>query len=380
MPLYPLYALMFAGSGLSDAQISALFLIWSLVGIIAEVPTGAVADRFSRRGALAAGSGLQAAGYALWIAVPGFAGYAAGFVLWGLGGALASGSMESLVYDGLAVQGATADYPRLLGRITAAGLFAQIPAAVAATVLFALGGYALAGWVSVGCCLATAALALMLHDVRPSDQTAVDSAPSDPDDELGYFATLKAGVAEAVSSPAVRGLVLAAGLLEGLDALEEYFTLLAEDWGVPTGWVPLAELVIPLTGAAATWWSTRRMTGTAAIGRRTLAAALGAGAVLLAAAQWLSAPMGLAGVAVFYGLYRIVLVAVGSRLQDAIEGPARATVSSVASLLSELAAIAIYGLWAVDGLAPITALIMLLAVLLPWLVRRRNGPQPTATG
>ena len=33
----------------------------------------------------------------------------------------------------------------------------------------------------------------------------------------------------------MRGLVLAAGLLEGLDALEEYFTLLAADWGVPTG-------------------------------------------------------------------------------------------------------------------------------------------------
>ena len=93
-----------------------------------------------------------------------------------------------------------------------------------------------------------------------------------------------------------------------------------------------------------------------------------------------SAPAGLAGVAVFYGLYRIVLVAVGSRLQDAIEGPARATVSSVAALLSELAAIAIYGLWAVDGLAPITALIMLLAVVLPWALRRRSGLSRRATG
>lgn len=365
MPLYPLYALMFADSGLSDAEISVLFLIWSLVGIVAEVPTGALADRFSRRAALAIGGLLQAVGYGIWLALPGFAGYAAGFVLWGLGGALASGALEALVYDGLAVQGQSAAYPWLLGRITAAGLLAQIPAAAAATVLFALGGYLLVGWVSVLCCLATAGLALLLRDVRPSDPVEPDQGD---DDELDYLATLKAGVAEAVSSPAVRGLVLAAGVLEGLDALEEYFTLLAQDWGVPTGWVPLAELVIPLAGAAATWHTSRRMNGAAAVGRRTLAAALGAGAVLLAAAQWLSAPIGLVGVAVFYGLYRIVLVAVGSRLQDAIDGPARATVSSVAALLSELTAIGIYGLWAFDGLAPITVGIMLIAVVLPrWL-------------
>ena len=92
---------MFAEKGLSDGQISALFLIWSAVGIIAEVPTGAIADRFSRRGALAAGSVPAGLGYALWILLPGFPGYAAGFVLWGLGGALASGSLEALLYDGL---------------------------------------------------------------------------------------------------------------------------------------------------------------------------------------------------------------------------------------------------------------------------------------
>ncbi len=39
VPLYPLYALLFADTGLSDAEISALFVIWSVVGIAAEVPS-----------------------------------------------------------------------------------------------------------------------------------------------------------------------------------------------------------------------------------------------------------------------------------------------------------------------------------------------------
>lgn len=74
MPLYPLYALLFADNGLSDAEISVLFAIWSMVGMVAEVPSGAVADRFSRRYALMASGVMQGAGYAVWILSPGFGG------------------------------------------------------------------------------------------------------------------------------------------------------------------------------------------------------------------------------------------------------------------------------------------------------------------
>ena len=116
VPLYPLYALLFADSGLSGAQISALFAIWSAVGLVAEVPSGALADRFGRRAALVAAGVLQAVGYALWIgAARTFAGFAAGFVLWGLGGSLVSGAREALLYDGLAAVGAEACYARVNG-------------------------------------------------------------------------------------------------------------------------------------------------------------------------------------------------------------------------------------------------------------------------
>jgi MFS family permease len=379
VPLYALYALMFADNGLSDAQISALFLIWSLVGISAEVPAGAVADRFSRRAALAMGGVLQAVGYAAWMALPDFAGYAVGFVLWGLGGALTSGSLEALLYDGLKAIGATRHYSRLLGRITAAGLIAQIPVAIAATVLFQLGGYQLVGWLSVGCCLTAAGLAMLLRDVRPARPDADDPDGGDPpadlddDSDLGYFATLRVGIVEAVGHRDVRALVLIVAAVTGLDALEEYFSLVALDWGVPVAWIPLAELAIPLTGAAATWWVAHRSPNKKAFAPATLALALGTGSILLALSEWFGQPAGLAGVAVFYGLYRVVLVAVNTRLQDAITGPARATVNSVAALLSELGAIAIYGLWAVQGLSLIAGLILLLAVLIPIALRRRAG-------
>jgi hypothetical protein len=240
---------------------------------------------------------------------------------------------------------------------------------------------------------------MLLRDVRPAGRDARTSDPvhappgtgdgigkpdgvmssadtaDDPDDDLGYFATLRAGIVEAVGTPAVRSFVLLVAAIAGLDALEEYFTLIALDWGVPVPWIPMAELAIPLAGAAATWWVAHRSPSKKAFAAHTLAFALGSGALLLALSEWFGHAAGLAGVAAYYALYRVVLVAVNTRLQDAITGPARATVSSVASLLSELSAIAIYGLWALDGLPLIAVLILLLALTMPLAMRRRTAPR-----
>jgi MFS family permease len=364
IPLYPLYALLFADAGLSGGEISSLFVVWSVAGIVAEVPSGALADRFSRRVVLAVHGVMQAAAYVLWLTVPGFAGFAAGFALWGAGGACASGALEALVYDGLAAEGAEDEYPRIYGRITAAGLLAQLPVAVAATVLFSSGGYALVGWASVACCLAAAALACAIPEHRP----AVDSDhTSGEDGRRRYLTVLQAGLAEAAHRPAVRTALLAVAVLCGLDGLEEYFPLLAAGWGVTTSALPLAMLGIPLAAAA----------GAAAGGRvagsrtGTLAGLLAAGVGVFVVAGLLGRPAGVAGIAVAYGLYHVVLVAADARLQREIDGPSRATVTSVASLGTELSGLFFFGVWALGHPLLVAAVALAIAAGLPKLLGGR---------
>nr|WP_255411516.1 MFS transporter [Georgenia sp. SYP-B2076] len=357
-----MYALLFADAGLSDAQISALFAIWSAVAVLAEVPTGLLADRFSRRASLVAATTVQAAGFALWIVVPDFTGFAAGFVLWAIGGACSSGALEALLYDGLAAVRAEAHYARLLGRVTSAGLLAQLPAAVAAAVLFGVGGYALAGWVSVGCCLAAAALATTL----PEPPRASVVRTREPDDAgRGYVATVAAEVRGIAARPGVRGAVVAVALLTAVDGLEEYFPLAARDMGLPVAGIPVALMAIPVAGAAGA-----ALGGAARLRRPLLLATLlGIAALVLGVAGSTPHVAGLVGVAAFYGVYRMVLVAVDARLQERIPSALRATVTSVAGLGSEVATFAVYGAWAAGRLTAAAALVAALAVALPVLLR-----------
>lgn len=369
IPLYPLYALLFTDEGLSEARISTLFLVWSAVGILAEVPTGALADRFSHRAALALASVFQGAGYVLWITAPGYLAFVAGFVLWGFGGALGSGALEALLYDSLAAIGAEEHYPRVYGRVSATRLISQLPAAGAATLLFATGGFQLAGWVSVGCCLAAAAVAIRLPHASPAGVAEDVDEP-----ELSYFATLRVGITEVTRRRAVLAAAVAVALVGSLDGLEEYFTLLADRWGVATSLIPVSLLAIPVIGAAGAALGGRA----ASLRPRTLGWLLGAAVATFTAAGVWQRPVGIVGIAIAYGLYQVVSVVTDARLQAAIDGPARATVTSVASLGIELCTIVLYGAWALGQPAVLALAGFTMAAALPALLRRhqREGRSP----
>jgi hypothetical protein len=65
-----------------------------------------------------------------------------------------------------------------------------------------------------------------------------------------------------------------------------------------------------------------------------------------------------------------VLVVAGSRLQAAIGGPARATVTSVSGVGVELAALGVFGRYALGGLGGVAVLFLVPAAALPRLLRR----------
>lgn len=374
IPLYPLYPVLFADHGLSTAAISALYILWSSTGIVLQLPTGVLADHVSRRLLLVVAGFLRVVGFGAWIVAPSFAGFATGFVLWGLSSALQDGTFEALVYDELAAVGARKAYGRLTARSGTGGLVATAVATALAVPLFRIGGFELVGWVSVAVCAIEGLVSLSLP-ARPRVAEASEGGLR------GYMETLRIGIVEAATRPSVRGVVLLVALLPALTAIDEYVPLVGHDYHVPTSVVPVFLLVITLTAAIGNWatgrwWSVRgsRMAGILALG-----------AAALAASGLTDRAAGFAGVAIAFGVVQFGITSAEVRLQHAITGRARATVTSVAGVGADVFAIIVFAASAaiaqwlpVTGLLAAFALpLFVLAALTPRWLRYRISATAT---
>lgn len=371
IPLYAVYALLFAEHGLSTAEISSLFAIWSVTAFLLEIPSGAWADLVSRRRLLVLSSVIYAAAFATWMVAPGYAGFATGFVLWGVSSSLLSGTFESYLYDELAVVEATPSFPRLLGYARSAAMACNLVATLAAAPLMAVGGYALIGWASVGVALLQGVVGLTL----PAAPRASPPEARGQGIAGRYVGMLVAGVGEVRRVRVVRNGMLLAALLLGTTAYDEYFSLLALDKGATESVVPL---LVGLTVAG-------QVVGTALAGRTahlagtTLAYGVAAGGALLVLGAFVAQPLAFLAIGLGYGMVGNATVVAESRLQDVIEGEARATVTSVMGVVSEVASVGIFATFALaaalsgisTGFALICSLVLVVAALTPrWLPRR----------
>ncbi|MHC1558420.1 MFS transporter [Actinomycetospora sp. C-140] len=353
MPLYPLYALLFAEHGLSDTAISALFGLWSVTTLAFEVPSGAWADITSRRRMLALAGLLSGSAFALWVLAPSLPVFALGFVLWGLGTALASGTLEALTYDALAGWDAAEGYATLMGRARSGYLAATLLATLAAAPLVQSGGYVLPGLVGAGAALAGAALALTLPEAdRPRTPRASSRGAL-----TAWWATLRAGLAEVSRTALLRRAVVVTAVFTGLMAIDEYLPLLAADRGASP-----AVTALVLAGVGVAESACVALAGRVARARGpVLGVLLALAATAVAVGALLPLGPGFAVLGAGWGVLQMLLVVVETRVQDAVTGEARATVTSVAGLGSEAVALGV--LATVGAGSPWVSLPVLVAAL-----------------
>ncbi|MEV2276840.1 MFS transporter [Nocardiopsis sp. NPDC049922] len=352
--LYPLYALLFQDHGLSVVQISSLFFLWSASGVVLGLPAGVWADVVPRRFLLAAAPLLTAAAFTLWLVVPSYWAFALGFVLWGAGGALSSGALEALVHTELDHRGAADRYARVMGVTRALGVAAVGGSALLAVPVMAAGGYPAIGAASVAACVlcSVAALALPEHRAAVSASTADDAKddptggdPDAPDAETpsAYVVALRAGLAEARSNRPVRAAILLVVVVSTFwGVLDEYVPLLAVEAGTPEDLVPLVVLVAWIgatVGGLAAGWAER-------LPERARPVLLAVAGVALAAGAVLGGPVGWVLVGVGFGACQTMEVLADARLQAAITGPSRATVTSLAQLGTDLSILTTYAVYA----------------------------------
>lgn len=114
---YAIYNVLFNIRGLTVFQISLLLSWWALVAMLLEIPTGALADYWSRKKMLTIAPIIKSACFIIWFFANGnFYLYALGFVFWALGGSFLSGTTEAILYDTSVYAGKKDEYEKVLGR------------------------------------------------------------------------------------------------------------------------------------------------------------------------------------------------------------------------------------------------------------------------
>ncbi|MFF4357813.1 MFS transporter [Streptomyces sp. NPDC001604] len=368
--LYPVYALLFSDTGLSVWQISSLFALWSITGVVLELPSGAWADAVSRRLLLWLGPLLTAAGFTLWVLTPSYWAFALGFVLWGARGALGSGALEALVYEELERLGEADRYARIMGRARAAGHVAVMAAMALAGPVFAWGGYPAVGAASVLACLASAATATRF----PEDRAVPEADAED------WSTTLREGLTAVRHDRSLRGALLLVPAVGAVwEALDEYTPLLVRDTGVAETTVPYLLLLI---------WAGATAGGLLAgpwerMGTAGLAAVLAVAALAMAVGAAARTPGALVLLALAFGGFQLATVLADVRLQQRIDDTRRATLTSVAGLGSDLATVAAYGGYAAIetraahstafALFAVPYLVTAMLLVLKWPLRSRQS-------
>jgi MFS family permease len=161
----PIWAVFLLSRGLSLTQFGIVEAVLHVGMLIAQVPTGALADALGRRRLLVAAGFFTAAAELGYVYAPGFALICLAGGVHGVAFALRTGADEAYLFDSLAHDDAQAQFPRMLGGLWAVFQFAGAISFMAGG-LIATYSQPLAFWLTATCALIASAIATRLPDDR----------------------------------------------------------------------------------------------------------------------------------------------------------------------------------------------------------------------
>lgn len=124
LPLTPIYLTQVGH--VSIPQLGILLTIYGVTSLVANLPTGYLADRWTRKAMVVTGSVLLALGALTYAGFPSFWGAAVATALEAVGFSVISGASEALMHDTLLAQGRVHEYVKTLGRAQSFGLVGNV--------------------------------------------------------------------------------------------------------------------------------------------------------------------------------------------------------------------------------------------------------------
>jgi MFS family permease len=321
------YILFFQKHGLDAFSISLLLAIWAGVKLVLEVPSGILADKFSRRNLILIGRVFKVCAFIAWLGAGSglffgpFWYFAVGFMLWGASGALFSGTFLALVYDELKAYGRENEYEKVQGWMISASTSGI------ATALF-IGGFVAEisyGYVFAVSIISTCLAFCIMLTIKPVQKVQTT-------EEKDYFKFLIIVLRKARKNPYLAKIIILLVLVTGVyGTVEEFYPFLFNDLGFTEGMIGFMygiNFVFILFGSLVVGYTTSRKGNW----ESTLALIAGLGFVLIALGKSI---LFLPGIFIAALLIIIFEIRLTNKIQSQIESHERATVLSVNSFLVE---------------------------------------------
>lgn len=231
--------------GLTLGQILLLEAVVFGAIVVAEVPTGVIADRYTRRLSLLLGSLFSAVAFVVFGLASSIELLMGSYVLFAIGGALMSGADEAFLYDSLRAVGRSEEFAGVFGRFNA-----RMTVGIA---VFTVAGGLMVIWTPLSwpivlsglLALIAAGFALLL--VEP---------PREPSDR-SFLRIGRSAAGRIVRTRALRWIVVISAAVQGIEIVVfTTFQPILVGEGVPVwalGWVAAGMMLVAAAGGWSSW-------------------------------------------------------------------------------------------------------------------------------
>ena len=227
--LAPVYSVFMQGNGMTDMQLSSLFIILS-VGIIAsQIPVTWLANKIGHKYSIIFGQFLKAAAFILWLFVPTFWGFAMGMFLWGTQTAIYNVSFETVVYDELRARHHQNIYAKVLGIIYNIQAIAVAFAASGSLLMFF--GYE---WITLASVTALVVSSLFILSIKFKHKKTKEPKKAK---KIRSISFIKTAFKVCKKNPCIFMITIVLWMYSNFAYLDDYLSLIGLEIGLPVEYI-----------------------------------------------------------------------------------------------------------------------------------------------
>ena len=232
--LTPVYAIFMQQNGLSDIQLSTMFIVSALGTILGQAPITHITNRIGQRGSMIVGQVLKALAILLWLVAPNYTGFATGMFLWGVQAGFRSVAFEGLVYDSVSAYGMRREYSRILGRKSTYESVGTAMSAFGSLLMFM--GYDWVTWASVVAIL----ISMLCLIIIPYKSVSVQSTSN----VTRPSKLLRTGLRICMQTPCLMSTMLLTLFVINIPFLDDFLSPIGLQIGIPTEYIGIVPLFL----------------------------------------------------------------------------------------------------------------------------------------